>query len=217
MTAPTGADEIRAAHYLRARGLGYTPGATMTEPPITPTRIIPAGAPLPGRAPAPGELPPWWEPPPAPPAPPQAAPPTPTPEPQPDRPIQVYVTVQPGPFYEPEPLPEPTLWERAGAALRRIGRPWQLALALGLAAAPIPHDHGYSAATTWHYVIAQTRHDHGAPWAYALGFGVLTAAAALLVRKPGLVRLWVLAVALIGALGAIAWFDPITALTGVHR
>ena len=62
-------DELRARHYLRrlgARPFGHAhdvPKRTpMTDQPIIPSQIIPAGAPLPARPPEPGEAPPWWMP-----------------------------------------------------------------------------------------------------------------------------------------------------------
>jgi len=114
------------------------------------------------------------------------------------------------------PEPEPTWWDRALAAVRRIGRPWQAAAALAAAVAPILPGH-YSAATTWAYVVHQTRLDHGAPAGYVLAAGVLAATVHLASRRPGLLRLWLAAVALVGASSAVAWWDPIAALTGVHR
>jgi len=216
VTAPIGADEVRIRYLLRAHGLGYTPGALMAEPPITPTRIIPAGAPLPDWLPTPGETPPWHTPPPPPPA--AAAPPPKIPEPAAERPIQVYVTVQPTPWFEPEPVPEPTRWDRAMTLVRRIGKPWQLCLALAAAVFPIPGPgHGYSAATTWFWTVAQTRVEHGAPWAYGLAAGALTATAYLVSQRPGPLRLFLLAVAFVGGFGALNWHDPITLITGVHR
>jgi hypothetical protein len=110
--------------------------------------------------------------------------------------------------------PEPTRWDRARAVLWRLGGPWQALLALVLAVIPIPPGH-YSLATTWWWCVAQTRHDHGATAAYTLGLGTLATATVLLTRHPTITRLTLLAVTLIGALGAIALMDPITALTGV--
>ena len=185
--------------------------------PITPTRIIPAGVPLPARPPTPDEIPPWRTPPPPPP-PPVAAPPPKLPEPEAERPIQVHVTIQPGPWYEPEPVPEPTRWDRAMALVRRIGKPWQLCLALTAAVFPIPGPgHGYSAAITWYAIVATTRAEHGMPLGYGLGVGALAVTAYLVAQRPGLLRLFWLAVTFVGALGAVQLFDPITAITGVPR
>ncbi|MFF1284404.1 type VII secretion-associated serine protease, partial [Streptomyces sp. NPDC058299] len=70
-----GGDELRTRYYLRRLGahpLGHQePTVSIPEPrrPVSPTRVIPAGAPLPARAPEPGEVPPWRTPPPPPPPP----------------------------------------------------------------------------------------------------------------------------------------------------
>jgi hypothetical protein len=180
--------------------------------PITPARVYPAGTPLPPRAPEPGELPPWRTPPP-PPVPPAAAPPPPAPVPPPV-PQQVIHVIHQVVLAPAEPEPQPTWWDRIRTALRRIGKPWQLAAALGASVFPIPPA-GYSLGTTWMYVVHQTRLDHGAGWGYALGAGALALTATLVGRRPTLPRLTLLAIAFIGAFGAVALADPITALTGV--
>ncbi|WP_327337383.1 hypothetical protein OG384_14885 [Streptomyces sp. NBC_01324] len=190
----------------------------MTDRPITPTRIIPAGAPLPGRLPLPGELPPWWEKPAAAPAPPPppvqppavpVAPPAPEPHPAPQ--VHVHVVMP----YEPEP--ELTRRDRLAAALRRIGRPWQICGALLLAVLPIPGT-GYSSATTWAYATNLTRTEWGAPAGYALALVPLLWVAARTAHHGGtLLRLWAIAVTLGGLLGALDPFDVVTAITGVHR
>lgn len=188
----------------------------MSDRPITPTRIIPAGAPLPDRGPLPGEAPPWWEKPavPAPPAhPPVVPPPAPTPEPPPLPAPQVHVhVVMP---YEPEP--EPTRRERLWAWVLGIGRPWQISGALLLAVLPIPGT-GYSAATTWAYATNMTRTEWGAPAGYALALVPLLWVSTRTARHGGtLLRLWAIAVTLGGLLGALNPFDLVTAITGVHR
>lgn len=184
----------------------------MTDHPITPTRIIPAGAPLPDRLPAPGELPPWWEKPaPAtPPNPPVAAP---TAEPEP-RPVQVHVTVQPVPYFEPIEV-EPTRRERLAAALRCVGRPWQICAALVLALVPIPGT-GYSAATTWAYAVSETRDTWGQGAGYALAGTTLAIALIRISRGGTLPRLLLLAISLVGLTGAIHLYDPVTWITGVR-
>lgn len=186
----------------------------MTDRPITPTRIIPAGAPLPGRPPEPGELPPWWEKPPAPPAPPPppvvpAAPPAPEPPALPVPQVLVHVVLP----YEPEP--DPTRWQRLFAALRRIGRPWQICGALALALIPIPGT-GYSAATTWAYAVSGARDAWGQSSGYTLAFTPLAIALIRLSRGGTLPRLLLLAIALVGVTGAIHAYDPVTWITGVH-
>lgn len=188
--------------------------------PITPDRIIPAGEPLPARPvpsarplpPAPPgatDLPPW-----------RTAAPAPGPEPDPPEPdpgdpppIHVHVTLHP-PGTEPEP--EPSRWDRLTSGIRARIRPWQAALALTAAVLPIPGV-GYSAATIWAYTVGELRADHGARWGYAVACGTLAAVSAVIVRRGATaVRLWLLTVALIGAIAVIDLFDPIQALTGVR-
>lgn len=179
--------------------------------PITPTRVLPAGAPLPARPPEPDEVPPWWAPP--------AAPPPPA------APREVHAAEQPQPLVvhvhidtpEPEPEPEPTRWERLTARTKRIGRPWQYAATLALALAPIPGS-GYSAATTWHYCVSQARDGFGIGYGYALGGIPFALAVTVIARKGGnLPRLLALAITFVGLFGAMSWYDPILFLTGVHR
>lgn len=186
----------------------------MTDRPITPTRIIPAGVPLPDRGPQPGDIPPWRpQPAAAPPPPPAPTPPAPTPQPQP-RPVQVYVTLQPAPYYEE---PEPTRRQRLSAWLRTIGRPWQVGGALALAVAPIP-GLGYSIATTWAYAVTETRDTWGQGTGYALALTPLTIAVIRITTSGGtLKRLLLLTVSLVGLTGAIDLYDPVTWITGVTR
>ena len=85
--------------------------------------------------------------------------------------------------------------------------------------APIPHV-GYSAATTWAYCVSQLRDHYGAGWGYAVGGGVFALALRLVLqrgRRTGVLRLTLLAIALIGLTSAISWFDPITLFTGVTK
>lgn len=83
--------------------------------------------------------------------------------------------------------------------------------------APIPFT-GYSAATTWAYAVSEIRAEHGYGWGYATAAGAL--ALACLYDARG--RHWRVitrasaVVALVGVLGAIHWYDPITLITGVH-
>jgi hypothetical protein len=205
MTTAPGADELRLRRLLVTRGLAYNPGDPMDQRPVTPTRIIPAGAPLPHRPPEPGEIPPWRTPP---------APPVPPP---PDPPAEViHRHIHEVLLVPAEPAPAPTRWDRLWAWLRTLGHPWQLVAALAAAVVPIPGV-GYSLGTTWAYVVHQTRLDHGVGWGYALAGSALAAAGTALARRGGALRLALLAVAFVGGLGAISLFDPITALTGVHR
>ncbi|MEV0963282.1 hypothetical protein AB0J25_11950 [Streptomyces sp. NPDC049910] len=181
----------------------------MTDQPITPTRIIPAGAPLPARPPAPDEAPPWRAP--APPYPGAHPPPPPPRDDRPPGPIEVRVTVDLAVPYEE---PEPSLWERFGAWLRQFGRPWQFCLVFAAAVLPIPGV-GYSLGTVWAYTVGEAR-EVGVAHAYVLALVPLYLAARAVRRTHSLRWLFALAVALIGVTGAVDWFDPITALTGVH-
>ncbi|MFD7093375.1 hypothetical protein [Streptomyces xanthophaeus] len=188
----------------------------MTEAPITPTRVIPPGVPLPQRPPEPGEVPPWRAapPPPAPPPPPPPAEPgwysAPAPEPGPAAPIEVRVT------FLPYAEPELSRWERFTAWLRRFGQPWQAVAALVLAVAPIPGT-GYSIATTWAYTVSLGR-DIG-PWQpYALGCIPFALVVSRILRHGGSVRrLFLLVVTGFGVYGACDWFDLVTIITGVTR
>ncbi|WP_228974980.1 hypothetical protein [Streptomyces sp. DH12] len=171
--------------------------------PITPTRIIPAGAPLPAQ-PDPGGAPPRYMPPPA---------PAPAPAPAPG-PVEVRVTVD---LAYPYAQPEPTRWERLTTWLGRFGKPWQAVGGLLLAVVPIPWT-GHSAASTWAYTVHLARDIH-LGYAYALALIPLAIVVRRILRHGGTVlRLWALAVTAIGGLtGALHWFDLITFLTGVHR
>ncbi|MFD8407193.1 hypothetical protein ACFV1G_21210 [Streptomyces anulatus] len=179
--------------------------------PIIPTRIIPGGAPLPSGPPPPGAVPPWREPA-APPPPPPAAPPaaaTPAPPPLPEPVVHVHVVLP----YEPEP--EPTRWQRLWRWVTTIGRPWQICGALALALLPIPGV-GYSVATIWASVVTEARAEGGQDAGYALALTPLAIAVMRIVRGGGtLRRLLLLAVSLVGLMGAINLYDPITWLTGV--
>lgn len=188
----------------------------MAEP-ITPTRIIPAGWPVP-RPGAPAAPPP--PPPAAPTVPPPAAPGGGGwfPPPPPAAPLEVHITidmVRP----EPEPEPEPTFRERLTGWLTERLRPlwsWRGVLAMGLAVTPTTPT-GYSVATTWAYTVSQAR-QFGYGWGYALGGGaVLLTGYALKLGGPTAPRMFAGTVAAIGFLGAISLYDPVLIMTGVHR
>lgn len=94
-----------------------------------------------------------------------------------------------------------------------------LCAALAATVFPIPPA-GYSAATTWAYVVQQTRANHGAGWGYLLGVGAFALAAASVARRgrrSGAVRLAFLAITAVGLTGVLSWYDPITFFTGVTR
>ncbi|NUK22054.1 hypothetical protein [Streptomyces lunaelactis] len=181
----------------------------MTEKPITPTRIIPAGAPLPARPPAPDELPPWRTPPSPPPSPPAVPPPAPDPGPPPG-PIEIRVTLVPA-----ELPPEPSRWSRLWTWITGIAPAWKICAALALAVAPIPGV-GYSAATTWAYVVGEARSEFGVPYGYGLAGVPLLLAARTVTRSGSFRALLALAITLTGLTGALNWYDPVTWITGVR-
>lgn len=211
-------DELRIRAYLRAlraRPFGHQePAMPDQSRPITPTRVIPAGADLPARAPDPGEAPPWRTPPPPPPVRPADPPLSPWPAAPPPGPIEVRVTVDLVPPVEPEP--EESRWSRIWDAFTTRISPWKAALALLAAVTPIPWT-GYSAAVTWHYTITEARELH-VGFGYALAFGTFTLAVNKLTRgRGGTICLFFCATTLIGLFGAMSWYDPIQILTGVSR
>lgn len=192
----------------------------MTEQPITPTRIIPAGQPVPTAPPLPAaphgaeDLPPWRTAAPSPGSPPPADPPPPAREPFGEQRVVVEVWYPPADA-QPDPDPGPRvrfsldwLWQRA--------HPWRSFIGGALVLLPIPGVH-YGAATVWASTVHQARDAFGIWWGYGLAFGVLGLAAAADERRT---RWWtrgLLVVGFIGCFGAIDWFDPITIMTGVQR
>ncbi|MFD6421569.1 hypothetical protein [Streptomyces sp. NPDC060198] len=183
--------------------------------PITPTRIIPAGAPLPDRGPLSGEIPPWRIPgpaaPPVPPPPPitTVPPPAPAPAPLPAPQVHVHVVMA----YEPEP--EPTRRQRLWAWVRTIGKPWQLGGAIGLTFLPLLG--GDSIATLWASCVTEARAEAGQGAAYTLACTPLAIAVVRVTTGGGTVlRLLLLAVSIVGLAGAINLYDPVTWITGVH-
>ncbi|MFE1192903.1 hypothetical protein ACFW6E_08895 [Streptomyces olivaceoviridis] len=211
---PQGADELRIRAYLRrlgARPFGHQePTVSIPEPrrPVTPTRVIPAGAPLPARAPEPGEAPPWRTPPPPPPV--TAAPVPPVPPPPPPAEVVVHhvheIVLAP-----PEEERPPRLWERLWDALVT----WRMLAAL--LAALLPWAGGRSPVGIWAHTVHQARTEAGIPAAYVIA-AVAVAAAWGLDRHTGrVVPRFLLVVALLGAPGVLDWYDALTLLTGVHR
>lgn len=187
----------------------------MTDKHVTPTRIIPAGAPLPARSPEADEVPPWHTPPPPPPIAPTPLPDPPDPEPRTVEVRHVHEIILTSP--DPDPEPDPSRWERAGTWLGQTIRPWHAVIGLALAVLPIPHV-GYSAATVWHYTVGLARDEWGIGAGYAFGLIPLTLAITVLVRRGGSpLRLFALAVTFIGAFASLSWYDPVQILTGVAR
>ncbi|MFI9155726.1 hypothetical protein [Streptomyces sp. NPDC053367] len=178
----------------------------MPEPcPITPTRVIPAGAPLPARPPEPGEVPPWRTPPPASPVAPPPGAPAPPPSPGP---IEVRVTVDLAPV--PEPEPEPRWWERLWDRIAT----WRMGAAL--VAALTPWAGGQSPVGIWSHTVHQARTEASIGAAYVIA-GVTVGGAWLLDRRTGrVVPRFLLVTASLGALGVLHWWDPIHLLTGVN-
>ncbi|MFI2761374.1 hypothetical protein ACH5A3_21270 [Streptomyces echinatus] len=208
-----GGDELRARHYLRrlgARPLGHQePTMSIPAPrrPVTPTRVIPAGAPLPARAPEPGEAPPWRTPPPPPPVMTPPAPPAPPPSPPPAEVVVRHVH-EVLPVVEERPQ---RVWERLWDALVT----WRMLAAL--LAALLPWAGGRSPVGIWAHTVHQARTEASIGAAYVIA-GVAIAAAWGLDRHTGrAVPRFLLVTALIGALGVLDWFDALTLLTGVHR
>lgn len=206
---PPDGQELRTRYYLRrlgARPFGHQE-PPVSDRPIVPSRIIPAGAPLPARPPEPGEVPPWRPAPPPPPPP--AAPPWPGPPPPPPGPIEVRVTLVPVPV--PEPEPEPGLWARLWDRLAT----WRMAGAL--LAALTPWAGGQSPVGIWSHTVHRAREEASIGAAYVIA-GVALGAAWALDRHTGrAVPRFLLVTASLGALGVLHWWDPFLLLTGVHR
>ncbi|MET9138885.1 hypothetical protein [Streptomyces parvulus] len=200
-------DELRARHYLRrlgARPFGHQEPA-MNEPtprPVTPTRIIPAGARLPDRPPEPDEAPPWRTPPPPP-------PPPPVPEPRPVEIRHVHEIVLTSP--EPTPDPDPPLWSRLWDRLIT----WRMIVAI--LAALTPWAGGQSPIGLWSGTVHQARTEAGVLAAYIIAGVALTAAWTLDRRTGRAVPRFLLVTASLGAFGVLSWYDPVLFLTGVHR
>ncbi|MFD4572080.1 hypothetical protein ACFWNK_01885 [Streptomyces sp. NPDC058417] len=174
--------------------------------PITPTRIIPAGAPLPPRPPEPGEAPPWR---PAPPPPPPAAPPpVPPPPPAPVvvRHVHEVLLVVP----EPEP-PTPPLWVRLWDRLVT----WRMIAAA--VAALTPWAGGHSPVGAWALTLHDARSEAGTLAAYVVAAVAIGAAWALDRRTGRLIPRFLLVTATVGAVGVLDWTDPITLITGVTQ
>ncbi|MFE9448318.1 hypothetical protein [Streptomyces sp. NPDC006739] len=185
------------------------PETPSSRRPVTPTRVIPAGAPLPARPPQPDEAPPWRPPPPPPPV--ITAPPPPIPPPPPP-PAEVVVRhvheVVVAPAEEDR---RPRLWERLWDALVT----WRMLAAI--LAALTPWYGGRSPVGIWAHTVHQARTDAGIGAAYVIA-GIALAAAWTLDRRTGrVVPRFLLVTAMLGGLGVLDWFDPILALTGVQR
>lgn len=188
----------------------------MTDKPIVPTRILPAGAPLPDRPPQPGELPPWRMPPP-PPAPPASPPPPAWPSmgPAPAPPEVMHVIHEVIVTPAPPPEPDPPLWARAWDWLWDHLVTWRMLLAI--AAALLPWADGHSPVGVWSRVVHQARTEAGVPAAYVIAAVGLAATWALDRHTGRAVPRFLFVTATLGAVGALDWWDPILLLTGVSR
>lgn len=216
MSREPGPDERRVRHFLTrlgARPLGHPIDRTvMTDQPITPTRIIPAGAPLPTRPPQPGELPPWRSQPPTPPSPPRQPPPPPVPVPVPPDPGEMVIRhVHEVLLVTPEEEPGPRWWERLWDRLVT----WRMLTAI--LAALLPWASGQSPVGIWSHTLHQARTEAGIPAAYIVTLVALTAAWALDRTTGKTFPRFLLVTASLGAFGVLNWWDPILMLTGVHR
>ncbi|MFJ8146028.1 hypothetical protein ACIQ6R_13240 [Streptomyces sp. NPDC096048] len=220
MSAQPGPDgqELRARHYLRrlgARPFGHQE-PPMHEPdrrPVTPTRIIPAGTPLPARPPERGELPPWRE---KPAPPPPATPPAPVRnDPDPGL-VEVRhtheITLT---WADPDPEPDPPLWARVWDWLWERLFTWRMIVAILAALAPWAG--GQSPVGLWSGTVHQARTEAGILAAYVIA-GVAIAATWALDRRTGrALPRFLLVTASLGAVGVLHWWDPILFLTGVPR
>lgn len=173
----------------------------MADKPIHPSRIIPAGVPLPARPPQPGETPPWRTP-----SPPPTAPPPPPPAPIEVRHVHEVVLVVP----EPEEKP-PTLRERLWDKLVT----WRMLAALLLAL--LPWADGNSPVGIWSRTVHQARTEAGISAAYIIASVAIAATWALDRRTGRVVPRFLFVTALLGAFGVLHWYDPIQMLTGVNR
>ncbi|MET9099966.1 hypothetical protein [Streptomyces antibioticus] len=212
-----GADELRARAYLHRHAVRPFGHQHQEHPvpdlPITPTRIIPAGAPLPARPPEPGELPPWRTPPP-PPLPPAVPPPAPAPPPPPPPagvPAQVVHHIHEVLLVAPAPEEAPPLWARLWDRLVT----WRMLAAI--LAALTPWAGGQSPVGLWSATVHQARTDAGVLPAYIIATVALTTAWVLDRRTGRVVPRFLLVTAALGAVGVLDWWDPILMLTGVTR
>jgi len=202
-------DELRARHHLRrlgARPLGHQEPpmpAPHDRRPVTPTRVIPAGAPLPDRPPEPGEIPPWRTPPAPPPV-----PPPPPPAPVEVRHVHVHEVVVVTPESEAE---TPPLWARVWDRMVT----WRMLIAVLTALTPWAE--GRSPVGIWAATLRQARTEASIGAAYVIAGLALAAAWGLDRHTSRAVPRFLLVTALAGSFGVLDWYDPITALTGVLR
>jgi hypothetical protein len=111
---------------------------------------------------------------------------------------------------EPEPDPAPGLWARLWDWLVT----WRMISAI--LAALLPWAAGQSPVGVWSHTVHQARTEAGIAAAYVIAAVALTAAWALDRYSGRWIPRFLLVTASLGALGVLHWYDPITALTGVH-
>lgn len=227
MTTIPGPDERRVRHLLRRIGVGPDAPAEQPRRTLTPTRVIPAGQPLPTPRAASEERP-TRPTPPGPPSPPtRTTPPAPPAGPPPGSlwhgpqaygPIDIRVTLVPA-----LPDPEPTRRDRLWAWLRTYATPLQALTGLVLALAPI-WPNGYSCAATWAATVYEAR-SISIPASYTLATGAFALTWVALVRKRDTrregrgssgIHVWAVTCAFVGTLSAVSPWDIVTLITGVH-
>ncbi|WP_323711779.1 hypothetical protein, partial [Streptomyces scabiei] len=128
------------------------------------------------------------------------------PPPPPSGPIEVRVTVDLVAPAEPEPGLSARLWDRLVT--------WRMISAI--LAALLPWAAGQSPVGIWSHTVHQARTEAGIAAAYVIATVALTAAWALDRHSGRWIPRFLLVTASLGALGVLHWYDPITALTGVH-
>ncbi|MFR9796156.1 hypothetical protein ACL02U_09670 [Streptomyces sp. MS06] len=169
---------------------------------VTPTRVIPAGTPLPARPPEPDEAPPWR-------TPPQPQPAAPTPDPGPVDVRHTHEIVLTWPDTDPDPTPP--LWARLWDRLTT----WRMLAAI--LAALTPWAGGHSPVGLWAHTLHQARTEASIGAAYVIATVAVLTTWTLDRRTSRVVPRFLLVTALLGTLGVLNWWDPILLLTGVTR
>ncbi|AQS72349.1 hypothetical protein B1H29_31750 [Streptomyces pactum] len=116
---------------------------------------------------------------------------------------------------DPDPDPDPPLWARAWDWLWEHLVTWRMLLAI--LAALTPWLGGHSPVSLWSDTVHQARTEAGILAAYVITAVALTTAWALDRHTGRAVPRFLLVTASLGAFGVFDWWDPILALTGVHK
>lgn len=174
--------------------------------PIEPTRVIPAGDPLPAPRTAP------WTPPPAPPAPPawwDAPPPGGPPAALPPQDVHIRVDVH---FPEPVPPPVPPRfdWSRLWSWI--TARHW-----IGVGAALAPFFSGQSLATGWGTELRECRAEASVGGAWTLAVLVVAVTYTISRWRPRWYSYALATTALFGLAAQASPFDLVTLFTGVTK